>query len=440
MRNNIPSTFPLISVDVLQSMLKKLPVNDVSCYMRQQESKLRIMIDFPSANSERIINSMYDCYFSSKKNGSIPIFILINPLIFSSEITNTLKRAIITSRNILEKEIENRPDLDDVEDGEKKELFEKNRVFAEFLRQSPKKHYQEVIDLIFNVIGCQKIDREININEFCLIQKLSEIEESDFPDDILFLHDPQKQKLIMFFLLDKQEEANLLKKKLETHFYFDLSLQMKIPQESQLFPIFKEKKDLIAKRINDVLVEKQRKCRVHSIKHDLTTFELKKFDEKSLRKFKNMLMDEFSDQNTYFFNLIIDLPSDNLSDFTGELEKKIQKENLNITISSDKFEHYNSFLEMIPKNEFMSIKFLGKGSDLYKYFKSKPKCLFQTSGCYIFCERLPEIIRIVEKMMFKKVMDEVDIEFSNSLFIDLSHLPKDQRLLFDATSIKKLKF
>ena len=79
--NNIPSTFPLISLEVLQSMLGKLPVNEVSCYMRQQDSKVRIMLDFPSANSERLIKSMYDCYFSSKKNGRY-LFILINPFIF----------------------------------------------------------------------------------------------------------------------------------------------------------------------------------------------------------------------------------------------------------------------------------------------------------------------------------------------------------------------
>ena len=314
-------------------------------------------------------------------------------------------------------------------DDEKKELFEKNRVFAEFLMQSPEKHYPEIIDLIFSFIGFQKIEREINDIEFILIQKLSEIEESDLHDDnILFLHDPQTKQLSMFFLLDDHERANLLKKKIETHFYFDLSRQMKLPQEVQLFPILRMKKDLVAKRINTILVEKQRKCRVHPIKHDLTTFELKKFDEKSLRKFKNMLLDEFSNIELYFFNLVIDLPPENLMDFAGELEKKIQKENLDITFSSGKFDHYDAFLEMIPKNNFISMNFFGKGSDLYKYFKSKPKCLFQTSGCYIFCEHRPEIIRILEKMMYKKVMDDVNIEFSNSLFIDLSSLPKDQRL------------
>ena len=99
-------------------------------------------------------------------------------------------------------------------DDEKKELFEKNRVFAEFLMQSPEKHYPEIIDLIFSFIGFQKIEREINDIEFILIEKLSENEESDLHDDnILFLHDPQTKQLSMFFLLDDHERANLLKKK-----------------------------------------------------------------------------------------------------------------------------------------------------------------------------------------------------------------------------------
>ena len=326
----------------------------------------------------------------------------------------------------------NFPKFDElVMDGEKKELFQKSRVFAEFLMKTQEKHLSDVIDQVFTVIGVQKIKREIDQIEFNLIQKLSKIEKSEFHDsNVMFFHDSLTNHVSMFFLLDQFETANNLKAKLETNFYFDLPHQMEQSHEVQPICLCSEKKPLMAKRMNEILLSKQKKCKVYPIKNEATTFFLKKFDEKSLIKFKKMLLKEFSGK-FYFFNLIIDLPQNTLLDFASELEKKIENDDFDFTFSYEKFEHYEPFFNFIPKQELTSIKFLGKGSQLFKYFKSKPKCLFQTSICYLFGERRAEIDRILSKMMFKEILEKIDQLFSDSLFIVLSNLVKDSRLFIN---------
>ena len=70
MRKNIPNLFPSISLDLLRSLLDFLKSDEVSCYMKHKNSNIRLMIDLPSGDSEKILTQMYDFYFRSKNEGN----------------------------------------------------------------------------------------------------------------------------------------------------------------------------------------------------------------------------------------------------------------------------------------------------------------------------------------------------------------------------------
>jgi hypothetical protein len=126
----------------------------------------------------------------------------------------------------------------------------------------------------------------------------------------------------------------------------------------------------------------------------------------------------------------MDLPQKICDDFSSQCETKIQQENLDFMFTFGKFDQYEGLFDFIPKDELISAKFLGVAQDLYKFFKSKPKMLFQTSKFYLFCERNPFIDKTFSKLLYERHLNYIDREEADSLFIDLSNISADQRFSF----------
>lgn len=334
------------------------------------------------------------------------------------------------SRCISEGVAENMLNLnDEIIDSKKKKLFQKCSSFANFLTKVPEKQYNEVVEQVFSVIGCKNVNRDIDDEEFSIIKKVSNVPENKLYDrKILLLHDKNSNKLSLFYPIEEEEKAIGIKKRLERKYYFNLKEQIEDPSQTPILPFRQEKKKSLIKRFNKYLSISNNKGKVHAIQGEDSSFVLKKFDEESLNKFKIYLSEKGSTR-LYFFNILIDLPQRLYADFSSSCEQIINDEHLDMSFFSEKFEQYETFFDFVPRNEMMSVSFLGKSTDLFKYFKSKPKILFQTTKFYIFCERNETVDKILSKLLFKHVFHKVDHEEADSLFIDLSNIMADKRFL-----------
>ena len=297
----------------------------------------------------------------------------------------------------------------------KKLLFQRSQCFYDFIKKAPTKHIQLISEQIFEIISFQKIEREIDENEFLIISKLVNGKNKKLQNKkCLLIYEVSRKTLFLYYLKENESDCNKFKQRLETQYFFTIPQQNLVDPNEMPSGINQRKSETLMHRINYFLKKRDMNENCSPIKHEETYLAIKPLDKEYLDELK-LLIEEKSHENLYYFSILTDVKFEATSELTNNLMQTFEENNLDIFVYS------NEEVENSKKNLISSIDFLGNKADIYSFFKAKPKYLFLSSKFCLFCERFQGIEKIMSKILYEyKERLKLNQDKSDSLFIDLS--------------------